>query len=384
MDCDESGNCIIKRATTEILSTQTQNFKSILISISAEENSELTNFGKKSFSEFTKLSLVNLTNCKNLNAIDEDVFYLCNHLSTVILPKEGKLETIMGGAFYGTAIQSIKFPQSLKYLRNRELKYGAFCECRQLQKVEFYSENNLEEVEVFVFRRTSLITFDIGPKLNYIVAGSFETCDHTFKSITISKGNEYFSEYCGILYNSNFSNLIYCPCGLSNVTLHENVETINGEAFQNHIVTDCVFLTNKTKTLSNHSFCNCVNMKRIFLPDSLTYIGGNCFLYCYKLESLTIPHGVSQLESNFIDSCTSLRMLVLYDTVMFISDYAFSGCNNIQKCGILCSLEMKKLIQKYFYFPDSAFQQCSIPEITYTPNKYNIKITFLFIIFLRK
>ena len=125
MNCDESGNCIIKQATTEIFYTDTQQFKSNLISISAEENSQLTKFEKKCFYGFYKLNSVNLTNCKNLLVIDEDVFSFCSRLVTVILPKDGKLETIMGGAFCGTSIQSITFPDSLKYLRNNESKNGA-------------------------------------------------------------------------------------------------------------------------------------------------------------------------------------------------------------------------------------------------------------------
>ena len=340
--------------------------------LSADQESQLNSFDPGCFSGFSSLYYVDLTNCKQLKILPNDIFLNCYKLSTVVLPKDGILETISGGSFGQTSIQSITLPPSVKYLQSHAYKQGAFSYCSRLSKINFYSVNNIELVNQYVFYFTGITEFDIGPKLQTIYGSSFECTLRTFIKFTQNEPNPNFMVYNDMLYNANGEKLIRCPTGLINFKLHPNVKTLALEAFEYNPMKEALFLSNSTTTLSDYAFADCYSLKKIFLPDSIKTINSFCFTHCHKLEELIIPPKVTIINSQIISSCNSLMSLTIYDTIKFIYEDAFSGSPLIQTCGITCSLAMKNFLIESFHFNNATFNECHL----ITPTCFSL-ITYL-------
>ena len=69
---------------------------------------------------------------------------------------------------------------------------------------------------------------------------------------------------------------------------------------------------------------------QVVLPDTLTFIGDGAFLGCEKLSEITIPETVSSLGDYTFAYCVLLETVNLPDTVEKIGLYTFAGCEYLE------------------------------------------------------
>ena len=139
---------------------------------------------------------------------------------------ETTCETIGYGAFYNTALKSIKIPASVK-----EIKGSAFYGCSDLTSVEFEEDCVISKIEDYVFFGTAL------------------------KSIEIPASVKSIGGY-----------VFFGLSSLSEVKLNEGLTTIGSAAF-----------------------ANCISLKEIVVPTTVIQIYSSAFGGCSSLERITLP-----------------------------------------------------------------------------------------------
>jgi len=118
-----------------------------------------------------------------------------------------------------------------------------------------------------------------------------------------------------------------------------------------------------TAALPNYAFLNCTALKDVTLNENLTTINDNVFNGCSALEEIELPAGLKALGNNATGSsvfsgctslkevvipagignrlngqvfrnCTSLETVVLPSTITTIGNYAFAGCTNLKNIDL--------------------------------------------------
>ncbi len=185
-----------------------------------------------------------------------------------------------------------------------------------------------------------------------------------------------------------------------------------------------ITLPPKTTDILTHAFKNCQQLRKIVLPENLRIISGCAFTGLTALEEINFPDSLQEIYYHAFHHCTSLKKVIwgkgiqeirncvflncgleyiyIPETVKFIDETAFHGCEHIQQFdvspdnpyfrsidGSLYTKDGKILIrfackkgQTVFHIPDSVtrirqgaffFQnpcQVIIPQSVQTVDKY--------------
>lgn len=199
------------------------------------------------------------TNCFNLASID--VAYGNSHYTTEIgvlfdasrtrlmcypsgnpesdyhIP-EGVM-TIEEGAFRGSSIHSVEFPQSLQHIG-----YEAFSDCHSLASIEL--PQGLTSIESRVFS------------------------------------------------NCHF---------LNSVTFPEGLHFIGHEAFTNCTSLTSLELPQGLGTIESQAFSNCHNLASVVFPESLNNILWGAFMDCFALSEIDLPFSLSTIDGYAFHNC---------------------------------------------------------------------------------
>ena len=395
----------VSKTTKVINSEDIQDIKDQIKHLKFEKDSELEEFEPECFGNSKSLESVDLSNCLQLEIISEDVFINCTSLSTVILPgDDGSLETLSGGSFAYTAITSITFPKTLKYLYNHSItfKMGVFS-YSNLSTISYYSENNIEIIDKCTFRYCQLSgKFEIGPNLEIIDGSCFERNPATFTGFTIDPDNQIYSVYKDILYQD--IKLVFCPPGIANPNLKQTITTIGNEAFHSHPMSVCDFLPETVTCVEPWVFGGCLNLVKVILPHSLEALNNSLFSYCPKLitvifppnikiiplnlfynsasvSTITIPYGVTEIQNYSFYGCKHLKYLYIPDTVKTFGSNIFSQ-SGVEECGIICSPKEVTLIKEKAGLGSKSFKVCktSLPTCVqnYVHNRYLLFSIFIY------
>ncbi len=286
--------------------------------------SGLENIGERAFEYCTHLPEVNLPeglktmssyafdSCERLERITipstlteipTGAFHLCWRLIDVVIP-EG-VETVGSEAFYECeGMKSLTLPNSLRTIRSE-----AFAACVRLTSVVVPEGVRVIENQAFM-SCTGMTGIHLPATLEKLggeyPGDAFERsdvlgCNH-LTSVNVTAGGKYFSSKDGLLYNADGSELIFCPRGLTDVTIPEGIEKIG-----------------------DHAFFYCRILEKVNLPSSLTEIGANGFGICEKLTSIVIPDGVTSIGDSAFASAASLNEVTLPSSLVTIGDTAFLG-----------------------------------------------------------
>lgn len=90
----------------------------------------------------------------------------------------------------------------------------------------------------------------------------------------------------------------------------------------------------------------------IVLPDTLTYLGDGAFLGCEGLKEIRIPESVTTYGDYLFAFCLNLETVILPSTMTRIGLYSFSGCE------VLSSINLEHVME----IADYAFAKCTALE----------------------
>ena len=178
------------------------------------------------------------------------------------------MEEIEDYAFYGTNINSILVPKSVK-------KLGDYCfmNCNKLKKIEFENGSNLTEIGNGCFKGSFEIeVFQLPQKIE-----KYDLSKTKVKTVNLSN--------CSSLnFIGNFM-----LSTITQVSIPPNVTEI-----QYHAFLDCVNLTkveiidlsnSKLETIGKEAFSNCSSLTEFEMPKTVKFFGFGSFKNCSKLTT---------------------------------------------------------------------------------------------------
>lgn len=95
--------------------------------------------------------------------------------------------------------------------------------------------------------------------------------------------------------------LCFYKSGITSISLPNNVEVIEAEAFSNCCNLQHIVLPNKIDMISWETFKNCTQLESITIPGAVRFIGRNAFLNCKNLKRITYEGTVEQWNNISID-----------------------------------------------------------------------------------
>jgi len=198
----------------------------------------------------------------------------------------------------------------------------------QIERIEFIGA--ITSISSFAFKGCPLLTeVNIPDTVTSIGTLTFGSCENlrvltlpasvtemksiaagckSLTEITVDENNQYYKSVDGILYSKDGTLLVNFPCGknVSNVTIADNVTSIELWAF-----------------------CKCDSFISVTMPDSVTEIGNCAFSNCRNLKTVRLSNSLKKLQYQTFMGCTSLKMVEIPGSVTSIEDQAFNSCRNL-------------------------------------------------------
>ncbi len=287
-------------------------------------------------SDFTK---------SNLTTIGEGAFRYASALSAITIPasvKNTDVIAIGNEAFLESGLTSVTFEESDEGVLT--IGTSAFSGCKSL-----LSMNLPKRLGDFTSGSTTIPALANG-------TGVFPTADddgNGFNSVSITEGNALYASKDGILYTSDFKELVYCPPAKEGtVEVDARTERIGTNAFAN-----CKKLTAITfpadsvcKQIGAGAFSGCSLLVNMELPDSVAAIGEGAFLNCNELVSLRLPASLSSFDPAML-GCKKLTDLTVSE-----NNPNFSSVD-----GVLFSKDKTTLV---YYLPTREDAEYTVPDGT--------------------
>lgn len=280
--------------------------------------------------------------------IGKEAFMNCPLLKDELdLSALADLQTIDEGAYYGTPITSVKFPDS-EFTLGRK----AFQNCK-LTAVTI--PKKVHEIGDLCFQGNPLATLD------------FEKREDTEK-LSIGK-------FC--FYRNKLLKKIELPeCDLE----------FNHNAFKECSAIESLTWPSDERTVQldrgAFAFCTALNISR--LQSSIEFVPDSAFIKCTAIENLDMP-GVNSISSYAFRDCSNMKIATIGGYIRNIGTFAFIGCSALQKismpvapqtidnCALALCTNLTEFAvddtqaQKVGYVGSQAFSQCSnlewLPDI---------------------
>ena len=142
----------------------------------------------------------------------------------------------------------------------------------------------------------------------------------------------YFAASDGVLYNSDYSTLLYYPQRRQDkeYTVNEKTKNIDIAAFYESYYIEKITLPEGIETIPEGAFSWCESLKEINIPDTVKEIGIEAFSWCGSLKEIEIPDKVTKIEESTFAECYSLENVTIGDGVTEIGMGAFNCCYGIK------------------------------------------------------
>lgn len=311
-------------------------------------NDKITDIGEAAFQGCRALKTLELP--KDLTGLDKAVFKFCRNLETVTLGD--KIERIGTEAFADCdKLASVKFPSSLKTLES-----SAFSSCDALASVdlgtgvetigdsafsrdtaltEIIGGNNLKTIGASAFSGCALLeSYTVPDKVERIGDKAFMSCSQ-LSSISIGEnvtevGVDVFNGTA--MYNNNVRNgIVYADKWVIGYTSDYAEKNVNGTRYVNGTKYDGV-LDEGVYGIANNAFRNNAVVESVTLPDTVKYIGEYAFYGCNQLTAFSTGDGTVRIGRYALANNRYLgrAAVEIGKSVKEIASYAFQSCPDLR------------------------------------------------------
>ena len=345
--------------------------------------------------------LTQITIPLGVTSIYDETFSYCGDLYEVVLP-EG-IQKIGRDAFRNcNKLESINLPTGII-----EIGHYAFLNCYSLRHIVF--PDTVTKIGISAFAGCSRLEQIIIPdSVTYVGSEAFRGCS--------SLSSVYFPDSITIIYERLFngcSNLKTAgPVGsgcnfesdrLLNSTLLNSLSSLESIIIPYGVTTIIpmsafarlknITLPDSVISISENAFYNCAYIETIDIPNSVTSIGENAFYhvanirYSDKMTATGSPWGAktvdAYIENGLVyyddtkavltgclpQAADSIGRVTVPATVAEVSDYAFSGCDNVTSV----TFSSDEIID----FSSTCFADCDSLQTISSPNTDSDGITYM-------
>lgn len=103
----------------------------------------------------------------------------------------------------------------------------------------------------------------------------------------------------------------FAGCGLTSITIPDNVTIIGSAAFYNCNRLTNLSLSNNITQILEKTFQNCANLASVILPEGITYLRMYAFDWCTNLSTLYIPSSLTTAEYSSFTNCPNLQNVTI-------------------------------------------------------------------------
>ena len=161
--------------------------------------------------------------------------------------------------------------------------------------------------------------------------------DRTNKLERITADSDYFSDLSGILYNADYSKLVFYPQskGQSTPYIMNGVKEIGEKAFSFADAVTTLEIPESVTHIGAYAFQFCTQLTTVTLPAGLTELGDYAFMGCFDLVEIPeLPESLNTIGENVFKDCTKLQIVDIPGSITAIKASAFSGCEGISCVSI--------------------------------------------------
>ena len=317
--------------------------------------------GERAFAFCAALKSVTLP--KNLKSMGRSVFEDCYELATAIVPEGGALTYVNGmiidgqnktlmAYLNGAGEKHVVVPEGVLHIAP-----GAFSYCNSFESIEL--PEGLLSIGDGAFTSTRIKEIAFPASLERM--GNVFGHANSLTQITVAQGNETFKAVDGLLYNTKEQALVLAAAGAMNghVAIEEGTKSIGSSVFMNSGVTgvtlpgslrtigenafyrtplEAIKLPEGLETIETAAFGECAQLPELSLPDSVTFVGERAFAGCEELASVTLSSGLTTIVDGLFNGCGALTEIEIPEGVVSIGSRAF-GNASLQRVTLPASLE---------------------------------------------
>ena len=297
---------------------------------------------------------------EGVTTIGERAFYGASKVTAIEFPSA--LDTIGAYAFYGwKSLAAMEIPASVKTIETY-----AFGGCSGLQNIVI--ADGIETLGDYAFAGCSSVeTFNLPATVINLGIGVFDGWE-SLKNLT-TNGSQDFAFKNGVLYNSNYTKILYVSPATAGEFIVENTITSLAEGLFAGTKITSVVLPDTIREIPARAFYNCALLETVKMPATLTRIGNMAFQGCTSLKEIFIPKTVhSVFEKEYFSHVEGSGYYVTeaYDG---IGHAAFYGCTSLE------NVVFEEGGTQRLSFGDFAFYNCT--SLKGTLNEETKQYTFV-------
>lgn len=298
-----------------------------------------------------KLESVKVSNEYVYRIQEDDTVQIIDYLgeqNTISIPATiaGKNVTSIGGGAFGSnqLVEDIMLPASVT-----EIQYESFIGCTSLRQIKFASGSQLKAIEDTAFAGCTKLSDMILPD------GVQKLGEEVFKSTGLTEINipdsvteigEWTFSFCNSLQSvsigaglNEISEALFADCeNIQKVEFSQGsqVKKIGQAAFNGCKKLTSIIIPESVQELGDSVFGNS-GLVEIDIPDSVTKIGMAVFSYCKSLQKVNLGSGLAEISEFMFSGCEQLSQVNfsgVAGSVTKIEYGAFVGCDSLQNIEI--------------------------------------------------
>lgn len=234
-----------------------------------------------------KVVLPSVHNGKPVTSISKYAFYMCDKLTSVIIP------------------DSIT-----------EIGISAFAKCANLVRAELPS--GLKKLEEAAFSECSSLTEIRIPKTTEIIVKNPFYGSKNIKSIEVEDGNEVYESTGNCIIRRSDRQLMLAA---SESVMPQDIKSIGAFAYYASDI-EKVEIPKGVESIGKHAFSGCLKLTELYLPDGLKTIDDFAFQACYALTYVALPRSVEYVGTGAFWLVCGLSV-VLPKEIKTLSAYVF-------------------------------------------------------------
>lgn len=243
----------------------------------------VTSIGKESFKS---LAFKSVKIGKDVKKIGSYAFAYTKETETIEFDVNSTLDEIGSYAFKESGLKSVTLPSSL-----RILGWSSFNQCISLSSLVL--NEGIREIKGSTIYYTAITELNLPSTYNPAPINSRETDiafwnNYNLKKLTVAEINPYVKAEDGLLYSIDGKKLVGVPAGKTEVTILDSVETIGMEAFSYWTGKEVTLPENVT-TIENKAFKTSKYLEAVKMGSKVETIDSSAFNYSpWYPEKLTI------------------------------------------------------------------------------------------------
>lgn len=256
--------------------------------VTFETDSLLSEIQEYAFYSCSKLREIDLRPCLFLTVISNYAFSSCSSLSSIQL--SNSVLTLGDYVFDSSGLTKFTFTSSVTIIPKNCFSY-----CSRLTTIEIPIDSNITKIMKWILYRSSITTFNIPAKVNFVHHAFIE--DSNVQFLSVSPQNQFYKMENLILIDKRNNYAHTCPPKITDEIIIP--EGIVGTFSATFSTTMCpsVKLPSTLQLIGEYCFSRS-KISNLEIPDSVTTIGKYAFVDCTQLTTVNLPNNIVNLSEN--------------------------------------------------------------------------------------